>query len=209
MTATPPDEAPRRQATATALFSGVTPPKPSASPKPAPAAQKIPPPPAGPPAPCHSLLALDIDGTITTADQHVVAELVRAARAAGAHVVINTARPQLYCNEPEPELTSHLVARADHYCGSNPWCPTGTLAGAVVWSILADVPKSKLENMDAAASRCSVRRRDCALLVDDRPENIRAVERAGYTGILVDERTGITSRIAHDILSRVKACAEN
>ena len=155
--------------------------------------------------PCHSLLALDIDGTITTADQRVVAELVRGARAAGANVVINTARPQLYC--AEPELTSHLVARENHFCGSNAWCPTGTLAGAVVWSILGDVPKSKVENMEVATSNCSVRRRACALLVDDRPENVRAVERVGFTGILVDERTGITSGIADDIMGRLKACA--
>lgn len=196
------DEISRR--TAAALFSGVSPPK-----KPVPAARRsLPPPPRGPPVPCHSLLALDIDGTITTADQQVVAELVRDARDAGSHVVINTARPQLYCDDPEPELTSHLVARENHFCGSNRFCPTRTLAGAVVWGILGDIPKSKVENMDLAASSCGVTRRSCALLVDDRPENVHAAERAGFTGVLVDERTGITSRIAYDIMSRLKECAE-
>ena len=50
--------------------------------------------------------------------------------------------------------------------------------------------------------------RACALLVDDRPENVRAVERVGYTGILVDEQTGITPRIVHEIMSRLKLCAK-
>ena len=60
------------------LFSGI-------SPKPA-VAQSATPPPLGQPVPCHSVLALDIDGTITTADPRVVDELVRAARDVGSHV---------------------------------------------------------------------------------------------------------------------------
>ena len=55
-----------------------------------------PPPPLEIPQPCHSALALDIDGTITTADPQVVYDLVQQARLAGAHVAINTARPQLH-----------------------------------------------------------------------------------------------------------------
>ena len=119
--------------------------------------------------------------------------------------VINTARPQFYCDDPD-KLTSRLAARENHLCGSHPWLPTRSLAGAVVWGMLADVPKSKTDNMGVAASSCSVPRA-CALLVDDRPENIQAVERAGYTGILVDERRGITSAVARDIMEHLKRCA--
>jgi hydroxymethylpyrimidine pyrophosphatase-like HAD family hydrolase len=50
------------------------------------------------PQPCYSALALDIDGTITTADARVVYGLVQEARQAGSHVAINTARPQLHCS---------------------------------------------------------------------------------------------------------------
>ena len=76
-----------------------------------------------------------------------------------------------------------------------------------MWGMLGDVPKSKADNMGVAASSCSVPRA-CALLVDDRPENIHAVERVGFTGILVDERRGITSVVAREIMDRLRKCAE-
>ena len=56
----------------------------------------VPPPSADIPQPCYSALALDIDGTITTADAQVVYGLVQEARLAGSHVAINTARSQLH-----------------------------------------------------------------------------------------------------------------
>ena len=243
----------------------------------------MPPPSVDMPQPCYSALALDIDGTITTADARVVYGLVQEARQAGSHVAINTARPQLhcsmvrlvvravaematyysptqppdacawqpshgsppsmaalprslppgpaasrssialgasrrrrrqrslrhrlrpsrYCDEPEWGLTTHLVAREHHYCGAA-W--TRNLAAAIAWGILGNVPKSKVANMDRIAEKCNVPR-SCALLVDDRPENIVAAERAGYVGVLVDEQTGITPRIARDIMDRLKKCA--
>ena len=230
----------------------------------------MPPPSGDMPQPCYSALALDIDGTITTADARVVYGLVQEARQAGSHVAINTARPQLhcgmvrlvvravaelatyttrrvcmalpgqraraawpcslseqpstgslskagandllrhrlgpsrYCDEPEWGLTTHLVAREHHYCGAA-W--TRNLAAAIAWGILGNVPKSKVANMDRIAEKCNVPRA-CALLVDDRPENIVAAERAGYVGVLVDEQTGITPRIARDIMDRLKKCAQ-
>ena len=110
-------------------------------------------------------------------------------------------RPSRYCDEPEWGLTTHLVAREHHYCGAA-W--TRNLAGMIV---VPNVPKFKVANMDRIAARCNVPRA-CALLVDDRPENIVAAERAGYVGVLVDEQTGITPRIAKNIMDRLKECAQ-
>ena len=246
-----PNKLPRSSGQASSLFSGIvraTPPPPTDIP--------VPPPSVDMPQPCYSALALDIDGTITTADARVVYGLVQEARQAGSHVAINTARPQLhcsmsglgragrlvqpavcmaaavmtelgppgpaafqscetlvttravlalrYCDEPEWGLTTHLVAREHHYCGAA-W--TRNLAAAVAWGILGNIPKSKVANMDRIAEKCNVPRA-CALLVDDRPENIEAAERAGYVGVLVDEQTGITPRIARDIMDRLKKCAQ-
>ena len=112
--------------------------------------------------------------------------------------------PSRYCDAPEWGLTTHLVAREHHYCGAA-W--TRSLAAAVAWGILGNIPKSKVANMDRIAEKCNVPRA-CALLVDDRPENIEAAERAGYVGVLVDEQTGITARIARDIMDRLKRCAQ-
>ena len=109
-----------------------------------------------------------------------------------------------YCDEPEWGLTTHLAAREHHHCGAA-W--TRNLAAAILWGVLGNVPKSKVANMDRIAARGNVVNRRCALLVDDRPENIHAAERAGYTGVLVDEQTGITPRVARDILDRLKTCA--
>ena len=149
-----------------------------------------------PPAP--SALALDIDGTITTADQRVVFGLVAAARALGAEVAINTARAQAYCDAPD-ELTTRLTARENHYCASA-W---------VLWNILIeDIPARKVTNMDRIVAGAHVQRRSCALLVDDRLENVAAANRAGYTGILVDGRTGITPRTAQRILEQLRVCAQ-
>ena len=146
---------------------------------------------------CSSAVALDIDGTIDVAQSDVLG-LVQSARALGAHVAINTARPQLYCDSPDP-LTLRLAAREHHYCGH---------AHILFNALFADVPAKKVENMGSIAGRVGVQRRSCVVLVDDRPENIEAVERAGYTGILVNERTGITRAVAHGILDRVRACKE-
>ena len=128
-----------------------------------------------------------------------------AAFRGGAALVTTRAVLALrYCDEPEWGLTTHLVAREHHYCGAA-W--TRNLAAAVAWGILCNIPKSKVANMDRIAEKCNVPRA-CALLVDDRPENIEAAERAGYVGVLVDEQTGITPRIARDIMDRLKKCAQ-
>ena len=128
-----------------------------------------------------------------------------AAFQGGAALVTTRAILALrYCDEPEWGLTTHLVAREHHYCGAA-W--TRNLAAAVAWGILGNIPKSKVANMDRIAEKCNVPRA-CALLVDDRPENIEAAERAGYVGVLVDEQTGITPRIARDIMDRLKKCAQ-
>ncbi len=96
------------------------------------------------------------------------------------------------------------MAREHHYCGAN---GTRNLATWIAWGIQGNAPKSKVANMDRIAARCNVPRA-CALLVDDRPENIVAAERAGYVGVLVDEQTGIMPRIAKNIMDRLKECAQ-
>ena len=63
--------------------------------------------------------------------------------------------------------------------------------------------------MDAITQAGNVTRRGCALLVDDRPENVEAVNRAGYVGVLVDEQTGITRPVVMQVLARLRACAES
>ena len=66
------------------------------------------------PQPCYSALALDIDGTITTADARVVYGLVQEARQAGSHVAINTARPQLHCSMSGwAELLDLIISSAE------------------------------------------------------------------------------------------------
>ena len=153
--------------------------------------------------PASSALALDIDGTITTADQRVVNDLVAAARASGAHVAINTARPTQYCDSPF-EMTARLAAREHHHCCA--WALRDLLFGSSA-SQLAQVPPCKVSNMDAIAGASGVRRRACAILVDDRPENVLVVSRAGYTGVLVDARSGITEAVAHSLLRQLERCA--
>lgn len=145
---------------------------------------------------CPSALALDIDGTITTADQRLVLDLVQSARGLGAHVAINTARQQAYCEQPDT-LTTRLTAREHHYCAH---------AWFMYNAFIADIPKVKVANMEAIAQAAGVQRPECALLIDDRPENVAAVNRAGYTGILVNQRSGITRNIAQGILERLRAC---
>eukprot|EP00966_Prymnesium_polylepis_P031345 729155-Prymnesium_polylepis.2 len=148
-----------------------------------------------PPAP--SALALDIDGTITPADPQVVLGLVQAARKLGAEIAINTARSQGYCDSPD-ELTTRLTAREHHYCASS----------YILYNVLIeDIPQRKVANMEAIAQVAHLQRRHCALLVDDRPENVEAVNRAGFTGILVHARWGITPSVAQQVLQRLHVCA--
>ena len=61
---------------------------------------------------CPSALALDIDGTLTMADERVVYNLVRTARSYGAHVAINTARPPLWMR-PTTEHATSAASEAD------------------------------------------------------------------------------------------------
>lgn len=146
-----------------------------------------------------SALALDIDGTITTANDRVVWNLVQSARALGAHIAINTARPSLYCFEPDDE-TARLAAVEDHYCYTGKsW---------LFRNLVHNVPESKVQNMEKIQAKGKVARRECCFLVDDRRENVQAIDEAGYTGIHVDYRKGITRSHALDILARLTACAQ-
>ena len=147
---------------------------------------------------CPSALALDIDGTLTMADERVVYNLVRTARSYGAHVAINTARPPLYCLEPDP-ITTRLAPVADHHCytGKSWW----------LRNLVHDVPTSKVANMETIEERGAVPNKRCCVLVDDRRENIEAVDAAGYTGFYVDYKRGIRRHDARNILDILRNCA--
>ena len=145
-----------------------------------------------------SALALDIDGTITTAEPAVVQRLVAAAKECGAHVAINTARPQRYCDAPFAQ-TLAIAAVEDHYCYGGPF-----------WSlrnVFLDVPASKLDNMRAIQKKGGVLRPACCVLVDDRPENVAAVRQAGFGAVLVEAKRGITPGDATAILGALRQCA--
>ena len=62
--------------------------------------------------------------------------------------------------------------------------------------------------LDDRQAKGKVARRECCFLVDDRRENVQAIDEAGYTGIHVDYRKGITRSHALDILARLTACAQ-
>ena len=92
-------------------------------------------------------------------------------------MAINTARPPLYCLEPDP-ITTRLATKADHHC----------YTGKSWWfrNMVCDVPASKVANMETIAARGNVSSHRCCVLVDDRRENIEAVDAAGFTGFNVD-----------------------
>jgi len=147
---------------------------------------------------CPSALALDIDGTLTMADERVVYNLVRTAKSYGAHIAINTARPPLYCLEPAP-ITTRLAEKADHHCYTGKsW---------LLRNIFLDVPGSKVANMDTIAARAGGPSKKCCLLVDYRHENIEAADAAGYTGFYLDYRRGIRRHDARNILDILRNCA--
>lgn len=137
------------------------------------------------------LLALDVDGTITTANPNELQRLLALASQYSTPCYINTARPKAYCEDPA-SLTTKIAPRENHLCqqpGSD------------------SVPSSKVSNMLHAQSTSHVDDAKCCVLVDDRPENIRAVRAHGFTGIQVDPMTGIQKDTVDEVSKVMSACA--
>ena len=137
-------------------------------------------------------LALDIDGTLNTADAAQVTRLQRAAKRLGFDTHINTARPMEYCATPDP-LTTRLAGAkraGKHHC-----------------LVDRDPPTSKVKNMHTIKKMSNVHDPKCVILVDDRPENIKAVEDAGFTGIKVNDRTGIRKKTVDHAIDIMQQCS--
>ena len=136
-------------------------------------------------------LVLDIDGTLDTADPDQVERLVNHTRKHGVESYINTARSQAYCRHPDPLTTSIAGPKSHgrHHCLVHP-----------------DPPTSKVTNMEKIRKKAGVDDPRCVLLIDDRPENIDAVEDAGFSGILVNERTGIRRKTVDKAQRLLRRC---
>lgn len=130
-------------------------------------------------------LALDIDGTLTTGAPRAVGRLTDYAEANGIPVHINTARPAAYCADPDP-WTLDIAARDRHHCLVHP-----------------DPVASKVANMRAIQGDAAP---ECALLVDDRPENVAGVRAHGFGGIGVDASTGITEATVDRAIAHFERC---
>ena len=134
-----------------------------------------------------SALALDIDGTITTASPAVVHELVRAARVLGSKVAVNTARPASYCRDPY--LTKFLnIPLEDHYCydGNVPW----TFRNLDWWWS----PAAKVRALESIRENAGVVDKRCVILVDDRGRKHRCCSRAGFGVLQVSDEGRVDGR---------------
>lgn len=134
-------------------------------------------------------LALDIDGTINTGDFTEIERLTQRARQMGITTYINTARSQLYCDDPS-QITTRLTGDSSdnrHFC-----------------LVHSDPPTSKVINMQKIAQQAGCPPHQ-ALLIDDRPENIDAVRKAGFRAMYVDASTGIQKQTADDALLLLKS----
>lgn len=146
-----------------------------------------------------SALALDVDGTITTASPAVVHELVRAAKVLGSKVAINTARPASYCRDPY--LTKFLdIPLEDHYCydGNVPWTLRNLVGGGV--------PAAKVRALKTIQAGSDVADRRCVILVDDRGDNVAAAHRAGFDVLQVSKERGVSRADAKELVVRLQEC---
>lgn len=131
-------------------------------------------------------LALDIDGTITTADSAEIARLVREACRFDFPVFINTARSDAYCQAPD-SCTLALAERTRHHCLVHP-----------------DPPTSKVINMRKIQHSAGVSDPRNVILIDDRPENVEKVRAAGFRAIEVDASQGIRRDTVDDALRMMR-----
>jgi hypothetical protein len=137
----------------------------------------------------NAVIALDIDGTMTTADPDALQMLYDHAKNDQlSDLYINTARDEAYCMNPTHD-TTQWVSKKNSFCRP-------TYGNVVDW---------KVKNMDRMIEREGVAR-ECAVLIDDRSENITGVESQGYIGIKVDPRTGITKDTVREVFHRIEKC---
>lgn len=135
-----------------------------------------------------SSVALDVDDTLTTADPSVLFDLKRVL--GDVPTYINTARDVRYCASPSP-LTTFFSDPERHLCRP----------------FRGDPVSHKVKNMRRMQEETGVPS-SCCILVDDRPENVFAVRKEGYSGILVDGRKGITRDTLEEIRSSILRCGE-
>ena len=135
-------------------------------------------------------LALDIDGTLTTGDADEIRRLVEAGKKYGFQTHINTARSLAYCANPDRKTSLYLAPKKLHHCLTDPNPPT-----------------AKVKNMHTIQNMSNVADPKCVVLIDDRPENVAAVRRQGFSAIKVSEATGIREQTVNRAIDIMGQCA--
>lgn len=134
--------------------------------------------------PRSAAIALDYDGTITTGDQRQIRHLKSFCESQNVNLYLNTARPQEYCKRPDAR-TKMLMGTQKmnrHHC-----------------LVDKDPVVSKVINMQKIAKKERLLSWRRAILVDDLAENIRGVKEAGFSGIKVNPKFGITSKTVDEL----------
>lgn len=148
----------------------------------------------------HSVVCLDIDETITTANNDVLQRMVKSFEDAQIEVFINTARPQLYCDLFSGD-TEQYAKKTNHKCFH------GSLN---MFDISGSVAKSKLHNMNEIYKEVKKQNetldKSCVILVDDLDTNLRIVRDNGYEGIKVNPTNGITDDTLQEIQHKFDIC---
>lgn len=137
---------------------------------------------------------LDIDGTIDTADKKQLRRIVSYTNnKKGVKRHINTARSQAYCDKPDGLTWPGIATKAKHHC----LVPQ------------KDPPRSKVINMEKIMKMEKIKEKKCVVLIDDRPENIQAVRKAGFSAIKVHEGTGIQKETVDKAHRIINGCLAN
>lgn len=150
-----------------------------------------------------AVVCLDIDGTITTADDAVLTKMMSSINDTDTAVYINTARPRQYCDFWYEE-TEMFAPKTNHKCFN------GELN---VFDVTSSVAQSKLSNMnetyDEVKQVNSTLERSCVILIDDLDTNIDIVKSNGYDGIKVDPYHGITNDTLQVLQQKIENCHKN
>lgn len=133
-------------------------------------------------------LALDVDVTLTRADPAEISDFVDRAKQLGAEITVNTARPGWWCRRGADQTTlQYGIDVADHHCLTHMHPPT-----------------SKVINMSTIQSEKKIGDNACVILMDDRPENMKAIWKNGFSGIYTPH--GIQKNHIDDALSTIRSC---
>ncbi len=134
-------------------------------------------------------IALDIDGTMTTADPEALQMLSdRAKDNQLSDLYINTARDERYCRDPS-RITTQWVSKENSLCRP----------------MYGDPVEWKIKNMKRMIEREGVTP-ECAVLIDDLSENIAGVKSHGYIGIKVNATKGITKDTVREVFHHLETC---